>query len=296
MPIKLSIIIVSWNTATLLRYCLDSVMSNVKCLMLNVEIIVVDNGSVDGSPEMVRKEFPEVELIENKENLGFAKGNNIGIKEAKGEYIMLLNSDTVVKKGAIEKLIKFLDGNVQAAGVMPLLLNENGSVQKDPIFLRFPSSLRAFFYYNPWLKKIALNLFPDLLFSLNNFRQVTEVEQLSGAAMMLRADIFNSIGGLDERYPHYFEDVDLSFRLKKLGYKLFMDPGAEIVHFGGQSTRQLVEKDDPEKVYFLNFCSLFLFTDKNYPKMKSMMIKSIVLAQLILGGKLRLARKLLDKN
>lgn len=289
MAVKLSIIIVSWNTKELLKQCLDSLVSN-------VEIIIVDNGSSDGSQEMVKEKFPEAILIENKENLGFAKGNNIGIRKAKGEYIMLLNPDTIVKKGAIGKLIDFLDNNKKATGVMPLLLNENGSVQKDPIFLRFPSPIGVFFYYNSWLKKIALIFFPSLLFSLKDFNQVTEVEQLSGAAMMIRADILKSIGGLDERYPYYFEDVDLSYRFKKAGCKLFMNPEAQIIHLGGRSTQKLIEKDGRDKMYFLNFTSLFLFSDKSYSKIKSLMIKLVVFTQLLIKGKLKLLRKLWSSN
>ena len=311
MTIKLSIIIVSWNTKELLKQCLESL--NKGCEGVGgYEVIVVDNGSTDGSKEYLKSQIANLKpkkprprnsfgiqnlkLIFNDRNLGFAKGNNIGIREARGEYIMLLNSDTIVKEGAIEKLVGFLDKNKKAAGVMPLILNENGSVQKDPIFLRFPSPLRAFFYYNSWLKKIASNYFPNLLFSLKDFSGVTDVEQLSGAAMIVRGNILKSIGGLDERYPYYFEDVDLSYRLKKLGYKLFMDPEAEIVHLGGRSTQKLIEKDGQEKMFFLNFSSLFLFANKNYSKIKSSMIKLVVLTQLILKGKRNLVRKLLGNN
>lgn len=301
MTIKLSIIIVSWNTAKLLRDCLNSLKFEIRpCLPagrnLKFEIIVVDNASEDGSCEIVKKEFPEVRLIQNKENLRLAKANNIGIKQAKGEYIMILNSDTIIKEGAIGKLVDFLDNNEKATGVMPLLLNDNGSVQKDPVFLQFPSPLRVFFNYNSWLKKIALSFFPNLLFSVKDFSQVTEVEQLSGAAMIIRGGIFKSIGGFDERYPYYFEDVDLSYRLKKLGYKLFMDPEAKIIHLGGRSTQKLIENDGLDKMYFLNFSSLFLFSDKNYSKIKSKMIKLVVLVQLMLKRKWELIRKLLGKN
>ena len=298
---KLSIIILSWNTGELLKQCLESVISGLfikeltdyKC---RVEIIVVDNASEDGSCEMVKKEFPEVRLIQNKENLGFAKGNNVGLNEAKGEYIMILNSDTIIKEGAIEKLVKFLDTNENAAGVMPLLLNKDNSIQKDPIYLRFPSPLFVFINYNSFFKKIAVNFFSDLLYSVNDFSRVSEVEQLSGAAMIIKGDILKSIGGFDETYPYYFEDVDLSFQLRKLGYKLFMDPEAKIIHLGGQSTKKLIENDGMDKMHYLNFNSLFIFSDKSYSKTKSKMIKFIVLAQLILKGKLKLVRKLLSKN
>ena len=298
---KLSIIILSWNTGELLKQCLESVISGLfikeltdyKC---RVEIIVVDNASEDGSCEMVKKEFPEVRLIQNKENLGFAKGNNVGLNEAKGEYIMILNSDTIIKEGAIETLVKFLDTNENAAGVMPLLLNKDNSIQKDPIYLRFPSPLFVFINYNSFFKKIAVNFFSDLLYSVNDFSRVSEVEQLSGAAMIIKGDILKSIGGFDETYPYYFEDVDLSFQLRKLGYKLFMDPEAKIIHLGGQSTKKLIENDGMDKMHYLNFNSLFIFSDKSYSKTKSKMIKFIVLAQLILKGKLKLVRKLLSKN
>lgn len=297
MTIKLAIIIVSWNTKELLKQCLESLVSGIKRQTVELEVIIVDNASSDGSIDEAEK-FKNLKLsiIKNPQNLGFARANNIGIKQAKGEYIMLLNPDTIIKEGAIEKLVDFLDKNKEAAGIMPLLLNEDGSVQKDPIFLRFPSPVRAFFYYNSFLKKIAINFLPNLLFSVTDFSRVTEVEQLSGAAMMVRAGILKSVGMLDERYPHYFEDVDLSYQLKKLGYKLFMDPDAQIVHLGGRSTQKLIERDGQDKKYILNYTSLFLFSDKNYSKIKAIMIKLIVLAQLVSRGKWGLVRKLFGNN
>ncbi len=288
MKKKVSIIITSWNTKELLRQCLES-------LKLTAEIIVVDNGSSDGSPEMVKKEFPQAKLIQNKENLGFAKGNNIGLGRAKGEYIMLLNSDTLVKPGAIEKLVDYLDKHEEVAAVSPLLLNEDGTGQKDPCYLKFPSPLTVFLYYNPILRKLSFKLFPGLLLSTSDFSRPSLVDQLPGAAMIIRAKILKEIGGLDEGYPHYFEDTDLSFRLQKAGGKLILVPESQITHLGRRSIQPVIEKEGKEKFFYLNFNSLFLFCRKHYSPLKTILIKTVVFSQLLLSGKISLVKKLNQK-
>lgn len=315
--IKLSIIIVNWNTAKLLRQCLDSVISDL-CLVtsnnkkqnslpianhqsLVTEIIVVDNGSTDKPVEMV-KSLPTtnhqspitLRLITNEENLGFAKGNNIGIKEAKGEYIMLLNSDTIVKEGAIEKLLETFTKQADNVGaISPLLLNSDGSVQKDPCYLKFPSPLLVLFYYNRILKTVALKLFPKLLFSVVDFSKPSLVDQLPGAAIVIRKKVLDEIGGFDEEFEIYFEDSDLCMRMKKAGYLLLLEPLARVVHLGRQSIKPLVAKEGIEKFYLLNFESLFRFCKKHYSSMKYISIKTILLLQFLLSGEIGLFIKLI---
>lgn len=291
--IKVSIIILNWNTKELLRQCLESLKKSRGDL--RTEVIVVDNGSKDGSPQMVKKDFPQAKLIRNKQNLGFAKGNNQGIKVATGDFVMLLNSDTIVRKGAIEKLAVYLIKSPEIAAVSPLLLNKNGSIQKDPCYLKLPSPVTALFYYNPLLKKIAVKFFPSLLFSTTDFSHPIEVEQLPGAAIMLRKEILRKLKGFDESYPLYFEDVDLSFRIRKLGYKLAVVPEAEIIHLGRKSIEPLIKKEGIEKFYFLNFSSLFLFCEKNYPKFKTRLIKIVIFFHLFLTLKFSLIRKLVRR-
>ncbi|MFZ5366155.1 MAG: glycosyltransferase family 2 protein [Patescibacteria group bacterium] len=289
---KVSLLILSWNTKNLLRDCLASL----RLSKFQPEIIVVDNASTDSSLEMVQKEFPEVKLIKNKINLGFAKGNNQAFRQAQGEVIMLLNSDTLVQKGAIEKLAtSLMNQSEEIAAVSPLLLNEDGSVQRDPCYLKFPSPLFAIFYYNKFFKNLALRLFPFVLFSALKFEKPLQVDQLPAAAMMIRKKVWEKVGGFDENFPIYFNDVDLCFRLKKLGYKLMLIPDAKIIHFGRKSIEPVIRKEGIEKFYFLNFSSLFLFCEKNYSVWKTWLIKIIVFFHLFSTLKFNLIKQLIKR-
>ncbi|PIU03180.1 hypothetical protein COT44_04780 [Candidatus Shapirobacteria bacterium CG08_land_8_20_14_0_20_39_18] len=291
--IRVSIIILSWNTAKLLRDCLKSLEFEI--FNLKFEIIVVDNGSQDKSAEMVKKEFPAVNLIINKNNLGFSKANNQAAKIAKGEYLFFLNSDTIVKESALEKLIDFLDHNQEVGAVSPLLLNEDGSYQIDPCFLRFPSPLRALVYYNKYLRTLFTKIFPNYLFSVSDYTNVSQVEQIPGAALMIRKNLFKQIDGFDEKFPIYFEDVDLSFQINKAGYKLFVVPDARIIHLGRKSIEPVIKKEGLDKFLFLNFNSLFLFCEKNYSKTKAQLIKWAIFFNLLLGLKLGLLKQLINQ-
>ena len=299
MTPKLSIIIVNWNTAELLRQCLNSLVQSSKAcpelaegFKVQSEIIVVDNGSTDDSVKLIQS--LKLKVIQNKENLGFAKGNNIGIKEATGEYIMLLNTDTVVKEGAVEKLVEFLDrSSDEVAAISPLILNSDDTIQKDPCFLKYPSPLSVLFYYNSILKNIALKFFPKLLFSVTDFSKPSLVDQLPGAAMMIKKKVLDEIGLFDEKFQIYFEDSDLCMRMKKAGYMLSFEPSAKIVHLGRQSIKPIIDKEGIEKFYLLNFESLFRFCKKHYSFMKYFSIKIIILLQLLLTGKIGLFVKLI---
>lgn len=284
---KISIIIPSWNTKELLKQCLQSLKSD-------FEIIVVDNASTDGSPEMVKKEFPKVKLVCNKENVGFAGANNQGAKLASGDLLLLLNSDTVIIDDTVKTLAHFINETENTA-VCPLILNEDRSVQKDPCYLRFPSPATALFYYNKILRQISVKIFPSILFSTTNFEKPTEIDQLPGAALMIRKEVFEKIGGLDERFPLYFEDTDLSFRLKKKGYKLMVVPEVKIIHFGRKSIDPIIKKGGMEKFYYLNFNSLFLFCEKNYSETKTVLIKLIIFLHLFSTLKFGLIKKLMAR-
>ncbi len=219
--LKLSIIILSWNTKELLRQCLKSIL-------LTAEIIVVDNGSGDGSPEMVKKEFPDVKLIRNKENLGFAKGNNIGIKAAKGEYVMLLNSDTVVKADALERLVDFLETHPAVEIVGPRLLNRDGSLQAN--CGRFPN-----------LDVAAVMLFKEHLGGSDYVRcspaDSRPIDWLMGSAFLARRKVFEKIGGLDENLFMYMEEVEWFYRARQAGFRAYFLKDAEIIHLGRGSSK-----------------------------------------------------------
>lgn len=225
--IKLSIIILSWNTKALLKQCLKSLERESKKAG-EQEVIVVDNGSSDSSPQMVKKEFPQVKLIRNEENLGFAKGNNQGIKVAKGKYIMLLNSDTIVKKGVIEKLVEYLDDHLGSAIVGPKLLNQDGSSQAN--CGRFPNLLVALvmLFGEHWGGSDYVRCSP----ATSGF-----VDWLMGAAFMARKRVFEQIGGLDEEIFMYMEEVEWFYRARQAGFKAYFLKEAEIVHLGRGSSQ-----------------------------------------------------------
>ncbi len=238
METKLSIIIVNWNTKMLLERCLNSIIQNSKIKNQNYEVIIVDNGSTDGSQEMVSKfkiqdsRF-KIQLIENGQNLGFAKAVNIALRQAQGEAFLLLNSDTQVKPGALGKLIEF-EEKVRPAVIGARMLNSDGTIQPSCFYL--PTVKRAILEY--WLGK--KNYFSK--YSPPG-KEPVEVEAVSGGVMMISRAVVDKIGMLDERYFMYFEDLDYCRKAKKSGFKIYYLPEAEIVHEHGASGKNLAKQE-----------------------------------------------------
>ena len=227
----ISIIIVSWNTASFLENCLVSILTNPPTSPF--EIWVVDNASADDSPRMVREKFPQVHLIENRENMGFARANNQAILRCAGRYILLLNPDTLVASGALQALVDFLDKNTEVGAAGARILNPDGSLQISA-------------HPQPTLSRELWRLFHlDNLSSYAEYpltkwetKEAREVDVLMGACLLLRKEVLNQIGFLDEDYFIYSEEVDLCYRIQRAGWHLFWVPQAEVAHFGGQSTQQ----------------------------------------------------------
>ncbi len=223
--INVSVIIVSFNTKKLLRKCLASI-EKIETGDWRLETIVIDNASFDGSPEMIKKEFSQVKLIANKKNQGFAKANNQGLKIAKGDYLLLLNSDTEVRSGPLQKLGEFAQNRPQVGVVGAKLLNPDGSIQ--PSVYHFPTIWRAIKEYWFGLKGTYEKYAPM-------FEKEVGVEAVTGAAMLIPRGTIEKIGLLDERYFMYFEDLDYCRRVRRAGFKVFYLPTAEILHHHGQS-------------------------------------------------------------
>ena len=223
----LSIIIVNWNTRNLLRDCLTSIRENLR--EPSLEVIVVDNGSVDDSVAMVRTEFPDAKLIENGINLGFAKANNVAIRQAHGRFLLLLNSDTVVRQGAIEGLLSTMEGD-PAVGVAGLqLLNGDGSLQNS--VGNCPSLLTELTN-----KSLLRRLFPARFPGKEQLRSKPyEVESIIGACMLARREAVQEVGPLDEDYFFYLEETDWCLRMRKAGWKVAHDPRYSIFHLQGKS-------------------------------------------------------------
>lgn len=290
--LEVSVIILNWNTRNLLANCLDSLIID---LAKADEIIVVDNASTDGSVEMVKKNYPQVKLIVNKKNVGFSKGNNIGFEKAKKDYIFFLNSDTLIKRHTISKLVTFLSKEEKAGAVSPVLYNEDRTIQQDPCYLKQPSIIHCFLYYNKILRSLSFKYFPKLLLSAIDFAKDQEVEQLPGAALLVKKNVLDKIGVFDEQFPIYFEDNDLSLRIRKSGLKLFVVADTYVTHFGRKSIEPVIKKEGMGEFYYLNFRSLFLFCQKNYSTFKTFFIKLIIYFHLLSTFKFNLFFKLVKK-
>jgi GT2 family glycosyltransferase len=258
---KLSIIIVNYNTYTLTKQTIESVIE--KEHPFQYEILLVDNASSDGSIERLQKDFNELilqgtlQIFINEINLGFAKANNIGIRVAIGEYILLLNSDTVVKEDCLEKCLVQMqsDNNIGALGCKVLL--SDGKL--DHACKRGFPNPKASLYYLLKLYKIdplkygqynALNLHED---------EVGEVDCLTGAFMLMPKDVLNKIGLLDEDFFMYGEDIDLCYRIKDGGYKILYYPNAQIIHYKGGSS-----KKKRTKVIYDFHKAMWIFYKKHY--------------------------------
>lgn len=233
--LDVSIVIVNWNTRIILRDCLNSIYEQTK--NISFEVLVVDNASSEGSVEMVKSEFPQVYLIANLENKGFAAANNQGMAKAKGRYILLLNSDTIILDKAIEKTVSFADFHPEAGIVGCRVLNPDKTLQ-----------LTCFMFHSI-LNMLLSTSYLYKLFPKNKFfgrermtwwdrTDVRQVDVIAGCFMLIRRDAIEQVGTMDEQFFVYGEETDFCFRVKQAGWKNLFMPDAQIIHLGGQSTEQ----------------------------------------------------------
>ena len=214
---RLSVIIVNYNVRFFIEQALLSVRKATR--NINAEVFVVDNNSVDGSVEMIREKFPDVILIENKENIGFAKANNRAIQKAKGEFILLLNPDTVVEEDTFEKCLRFLDAHPEAGGVGVKMLDGKGNFlpeSKRGFPTPFVAFCKAFGLARIFPKSKTFNRYHLGFLSEN---ETSEIDVLAGAFMFLRKTALEKAGIFDESFFMYGEDIDLSYRIVKAGFK-----------------------------------------------------------------------------
>lgn len=230
--VDLSIIVVSWNTRELVAQCLASLRRATS--VRAIEIFVVDNGSVDGTVEMLEEQGPPVIFIRNTLNVGFAAANNQAIRQAKGRFVLLLNPDTRVIADALGAMQEFLDTHPHAGAVAPQLLNADGSLQNscEP----FPTLFREFWrlFHLDRIYRLA-SYAPDRWAS----HTPVQVDVARGACLMVRREIFQAMGGLDEQFYIYSEEVDLCYRLHRAGWEIWWLSNAQVIHYGGESTRQV---------------------------------------------------------
>jgi GT2 family glycosyltransferase len=265
---EVSIVIVNWNTRELLARCLQAVYETTG--ELDSEVIVVDNGSTDGSGEMVRRRFPEVSLIVNAKNLGFAKANNQAIRRSQGRYVLLLNSDAFVCENTIEQMVTFMDRHPEAGLAGCRLLYEDGRLQRS--CFTFPTLFTEFCIATGLDKLFPKSpLFGKYLMTHWDFDNVREVDVIMGAFMLVRAAAIAQVGLMDERYFMYSEEVDWCYRFKEKGWKIYFCPHAETVHlWGGSSKRNQV------KMLVQMYRSRISFFRRHYGQWSAALLKAFV--------------------
>lgn len=281
----LSIIIVSFNTKDLLISCIASIKKYTKGI--SYEIIVVDNGSSDDSVKASRD--LGVKVIENKKNLGFAAGNNIGVKASKGEYILFLNTDTEVKNNVAGEMVDYMRQNQKIGVATSALNNKDGSFQATGGY--FPTLLRVFSWMTiqdlPLVDKIIKPFHPyhsKSFFSKGDefYKSKKELDWVTGAFLLTKKSIIEKVNGWDESYFMYVEEVDLCFRIKKLGYEVWYLPEWNITHLGGASSKtsepSLINEYEGVKKFYKNY-----YPSWQYPILR-LILKIGALGRIVLFG------------
>jgi len=229
---EISIVIVSWNAKHYLEMCLDSLAATAP--RRSMEILVLDNASTDGSAEMVEARFPQVKLIRSRENLGFSRGNNVAIRECRGRYIALVNSDVVILPGCLDALADFLDKHPKVGNVGPRVLNPDMTLQIS--CRRFPTVWNNFCSATGLasvFKNSSIFAGEQMFFSPHD--RTTPVEVLVGCFSMIRREAFDAVGLLDEGLFMYGDDLDWCRRCWNAGWEVVFYPGAQAIHYRGKS-------------------------------------------------------------
>ena len=229
---EISVIIVNWKVRPLVEKCLDSIIAN--SAGIDVEIIVVDNDSRDGTSEMVMAEYPDVRMIALPRNHGFAAANNLALKQARGKYLFFLNPDTRVTPDFLSKMLAYIKDHPEVGIVGPKILNSDRSLQLS--VRRFPDLFSQILILLK-LKNVLINnkFLANYLFGDFDYEKEQSVDQIMGAAMVMRREVMDKIGRFDQKFFIWFEEVDICKRAQKAGYKVNYYPEASIIHYGGSS-------------------------------------------------------------
>lgn len=246
----LSVIIVSYNSSSFLELCLHSVAKAISQLEIESEVIVVDNSSSDDSCEVLNNKFSFVKLIQNDENIGFSKANNLGVSKAKGKYICILNPDTVLQENTFDEILKFYKSNIKVGFVGCQMIDGNGMFLKESKRV-IPSIFSSF------MKVLGISKF---YYSALDKDKRGYIDILAGAFMFVEKTIYDSVKGFDEDYFMYGEDIDLSYKALKKGYSNYYLGDVKIIHFKGEST-------DKNSVYINRFYNaMYIFYTKHFNK------------------------------
>ena len=267
MPPRLSVIIVSYNTRDMTLDCLRVLQSELR--ELTAEVFVVDNASTDGSADAVREAFPEVRLIANPRNAGFGAANNLALAQARGHYLLLLNTDAFPRPGAVGMLIDYLERHPTVGVVGPRLLYKDGSLQQS--CFRFPTPLGA------WAENVGLTRVLRHHAAFDDYRGwdhaiEREVDFVIGACLLLRRKVYERVGGFDERFFMYQEEADWQRRVHEAGWTVAFTPSAEAVHLAGASGRA-----EPVRISGHFFESLDKYVLKHHGVLGFLLVRSAML-------------------
>lgn len=263
----LSIIIVNWNTKRLLIDCLASVFETIRGI--DFEVWVVDNASADGSAAAVAEKYPDAHIVRNSENIGFAAANNLAFRKMTGLYALLLNTDTILTKNAINALYDFMEKNPKAGMACGQLLNRDGTKQNS--MANFPS-LTSLVANETVLRILFPKKFPS---KRREYFRPIEIDSCIGACMIVRKKAIDQVGLLDEQYFFFFEETDWAYRMKLSGWKVWFVPMAEIYHLQGQSIGHNV----PSRIMF--YRSRYIYFRKWYPRIYPILFIVIFLKLLV---------------
>jgi len=285
--ITLSIIIVNWNTRDFLAGCLESIAAHSPSEPY--EIIVVDNASCDDSARMVQERFPGVRLFQNEVNLGYAQGNNQAIAASRGEYVLLLNPDIEVLEDALDRMLLFLRAHPEAGAVACKLLFPGEVVQRSCRGFPTPASiafevlgLARFFPKHPVVSAYRMAWF--------DYDRVAEVDQPMASAFMVPRRVIEQVGPMDTRFPIFFNDVDWCYRIKAAGWKIYFTPEARMLHYGGQSTRQV-----RRAMIWQSHLGLYRFYRKHYRRQLFLPVYAAIVAAIFASGVFRVASRALKE-
>jgi N-acetylglucosaminyl-diphospho-decaprenol L-rhamnosyltransferase len=283
--LDLSIIVVSWNTRDLLRDCLASVYDSEGDF--SFKTVVVDNCSSDGTCALVRDEFPQVELVESEINGGYAYANNLGLRRFQARYYLLLNADTVLPPHALEGMVSFMDTHPDAGIAGPKLVRADGSL--DLACRRsFPTPENSVYKLFGLSKLLPKNRrFGQYNLTYLDPDEVSEVDSVVGAFMMVRGEVVEQVGALDETYFMYAEDLDWALRAKQAGWKVYYYPEVTVLHYKRQSSEQ-----NRDRAQYEFWRAMYLFYRKHYAKDSPPWIHYPVLGGLTLFGGMRMLREI----
>jgi hypothetical protein len=279
----LTVSIVNYNTKEFLLNCLQSLYEGTD--EISFEVFIIDNNSIDDTIEMTKEKFPQIKLICNSTNVGFSKANNQAIQQGSGRYILLLNPDTKVLKGTLEKMVVFLDGNPQVGVLGCKILNPDGSLQISTF--GFPSLIKEFFnitslgnlvppnaFFRKLLGKHLSKIFKNTLTRYWDHDQSRDVDYVMGACFMIRRNAIDQVGLLDENFFMYVEDAEWCFRFKKSGWQIRYEPNMSVIHYANRTCS--ADLDLNSKLFIEYYKGILYFFQKHHQKIKQFILRGML--------------------